>query len=125
WEDGGKSKYKKKGIVPASYFTSFISIGGYSLFLIAQEREISKSLDFTTMHLSNIFFLLQERKEHHIIGYTIQKHRSVGLGPLFIGQWNLYAQNPDSSSHLFGTAEGAGMTILTLLVGFHPQTQNL
>uniref|UniRef100_A0A7N2N6I6 Uncharacterized protein n=1 Tax=Quercus lobata TaxID=97700 RepID=A0A7N2N6I6_QUELO len=24
-----------------------------------------------------------------------------GLGPLFTGQWNLYAQNPDSGSHLF------------------------
>ncbi|CAN6483144.1 unnamed protein product [Victoria cruziana] len=34
------------------------------------------------------------------------------LGPLFIGQWNLYGQ-------------GAGTAILTLLEGFHPQTQNL
>ncbi|KAG9438620.1 hypothetical protein H6P81_021443 [Aristolochia fimbriata] len=48
-----------------------------------------------------------------------------GLGPLFTGQWNLYAQNPDSSSHLFGTSEGAGTSILTLLGGFHPQTQSL
>ncbi|XP_059294473.1 photosystem I P700 chlorophyll a apoprotein A2-like [Lycium ferocissimum] len=48
-----------------------------------------------------------------------------GLGPLFTGQWNLYAQNPDSSSHLFGTAQGAGTAILTLLGGFHPQTQSL
>ncbi|WMV55036.1 hypothetical protein MTR67_048421 [Solanum verrucosum] len=48
-----------------------------------------------------------------------------GLGPLFTGQWNLYAQNPDSSSHLFGTTEGAGTAILTLLGGFHPQTQSL
>ncbi|KAH0660584.1 hypothetical protein KY289_029332 [Solanum tuberosum] len=48
-----------------------------------------------------------------------------GLGPLFTGQWNLYAQNPDSSSHLFGTAEGARTAILTLLGGFHPQTQSL
>lgn len=38
-----------------------------------------------------------------------------GLGPLFTGQWNLYAQNPDSSSHLFGTSQGAGTAILTLL----------
>ena len=37
-----------------------------------------------------------------------------GLGPLFTGQWNLYAQNPDSSSHLFGTSQGAGTAILTL-----------
>ncbi|RZC93088.1 hypothetical protein C5167_007816 [Papaver somniferum] len=48
-----------------------------------------------------------------------------GLGPLFTGQWNLYAQNPDSDSHLFGTAQGAGTSILTLLGGFHPQTQSL
>ncbi|KAL0294258.1 UNVERIFIED_CONTAM: Photosystem I chlorophyll a apoprotein A1 [Sesamum calycinum] len=40
-------------------------------------------------------------------------------------QWNLYAQNPDSSSHLFGTSQGAGTAILTLLGGFHPQTQSL
>ncbi|KAL2922671.1 hypothetical protein RDABS01_014162 [Bienertia sinuspersici] len=48
-----------------------------------------------------------------------------GLGPLFTGQWNLYAQNPDSSSHLFGTSQGVGTAILTLLGGFHPQTQCL
>jgi photosystem I P700 chlorophyll a apoprotein A2 len=35
------------------------------------------------------------------------------LGPLFTGQWNLYAQNPDSSSHLFGTSQGSGTAILT------------
>ena len=46
-----------------------------------------------------------------------------GLEPLLTGQWNLYAQNPDSSSHLFGTSQGAGTAILTLLGGFHPQTQ--
>ncbi|KAK5842258.1 hypothetical protein PVK06_004594 [Gossypium arboreum] len=39
--------------------------------------------------------------------------------------WNLYAQNPDSSSHLFGTSQGSGTAILTLLGGFHPQTQSL
>ncbi|KAK9080980.1 hypothetical protein Scep_031013 [Stephania cephalantha] len=48
-----------------------------------------------------------------------------GLGPLFTGQWNLYAQNPDSGNHLFGTSQGAGTAILTLLGGFHPQTQSL
>ncbi|CAN0931253.1 Photosystem I P700 chlorophyll a apoprotein A2 [Linum grandiflorum] len=42
-----------------------------------------------------------------------------------MGQWNLYAENPDSSSHLFGTSRGAGTAILTLLGGFHPQTQSL
>ncbi|ERN04668.1 hypothetical protein AMTR_s00076p00111250 [Amborella trichopoda] len=48
-----------------------------------------------------------------------------GLGPLLTGQWNLYAQNPDSSGHLFGTSQGAGTAILTLLRRFHPQTQSL
>jgi photosystem I P700 chlorophyll a apoprotein A2 len=47
------------------------------------------------------------------------------LGPLLTGQWNLYAQNPDLSNHLFGTTQGAGTAILTLLGGFHPQTQSL
>ncbi|KAK9142414.1 hypothetical protein Syun_011814 [Stephania yunnanensis] len=41
------------------------------------------------------------------------------------GQWNLYAQNPDFENHLFGTSQGAGTAILTLLGGFHPQTQSL
>ncbi|KAF3665897.1 hypothetical protein FXO37_10842 [Capsicum annuum] len=48
-----------------------------------------------------------------------------GLGVPFTGQWNLYAQNHDPNSHLFGTAQGAGTAILTLLGGFHPQTQSL
>ncbi|CAN6483814.1 unnamed protein product [Victoria cruziana] len=48
-----------------------------------------------------------------------------GLEPLFTGQWNLYAQNSASSSHLFSTSQGARTAILTLLGGFHPQTQSL
>lgn len=44
---------------------------------------------------------------------------------LFTGQWNLYAQNLDSSSHLFGTSQVVGTTILTLLEGLYPQTQSL
>ncbi|MFQ6641358.1 hypothetical protein Gotur_014862, partial [Gossypium turneri] len=35
-----------------------------------------------------------------------------GLGPFFLGEWNLYAQNPDSSSHLFGISQGSRTTIL-------------
>lgn len=46
-----------------------------------------------------------------------------GLGPLFTGQWNLYALNPDSGSHLVGTSQGAGTAILTLLGG-SPQLSN-
>jgi photosystem I P700 chlorophyll a apoprotein A2 len=48
-----------------------------------------------------------------------------GLGPLLMGQWNLYAQNPYSSNHLFGTTQGVGTAILTLLGGFYQQTQSL
>nr|GEZ22906.1 photosystem I P700 apoprotein A2, chloroplastic [Tanacetum cinerariifolium] len=50
---------------------------------------------------------------------------SQGLDPLFTGEWNLYAQNPDSSGHSFGTSQGAGTAILTLLGRFHPQIQSL
>lgn len=49
----------------------------------------------------------------------------AGLGPFFTGQWGVYAQNPDTASHLFGTSEGAGTAILTFLGGFHPQTEAL
>ncbi|MEM0980045.1 MAG: photosystem I core protein PsaB [Cyanobacteria bacterium P01_H01_bin.58] len=49
----------------------------------------------------------------------------AGLMPFFTGNWGVYAQNPDTSSHVFGTAEGAGTAILTFLGGFHPQTEAL
>ncbi|KAL5646158.1 hypothetical protein ACJX0J_001773 [Zea mays] len=48
-----------------------------------------------------------------------------GLGPLLTGQWNLYAQNPDSSNHLFGTTQGAGTCHSDPSWGIHPQTQSL
>ena len=47
------------------------------------------------------------------------------LAPFFTGQWAVYAQNPDTAEHIFGTSEGAGTAILTFLGGFHPQTQSL
>ena len=49
----------------------------------------------------------------------------AGLGPFFTGNWGVYAQNPDTASHVFGTSEGAGTAILTFLGGFHPQTESL
>ena len=55
---------------------------------------------------------------------TVSPHPQ-GLGPFFAGQWNVYAQNADSSNHLFGTSQGSGTAILTFLGGFHPQTQSL
>jgi photosystem I P700 chlorophyll a apoprotein A2 len=48
-----------------------------------------------------------------------------GLRPFFSGNWSVYAQNPDSVNHIFGTNEGAGTAILTFLGGFHPQTESL
>jgi photosystem I P700 chlorophyll a apoprotein A2 len=48
-----------------------------------------------------------------------------GLRPFFSGNWSAYAQNPDSTNHIFGTNEGAGTAILTFLGGFHPQTESL
>ena len=49
----------------------------------------------------------------------------AGLGPFFSGNWGVYAQNPDTAGHVFGTGEGAGTAILTFLGGFHPQTEAL
>jgi len=49
----------------------------------------------------------------------------AGLAPFFSGNWAVYAENPDTAGHIFGTSEGAGTAILTFLGGFHPQTQSL
>ncbi len=49
----------------------------------------------------------------------------AGLGPFFSLNWGMYAQNPDTANHVFGTSEGAGTAILTFLGGFHPQTESL
>ncbi len=55
---------------------------------------------------------------------TTPPHQA-GLAPFFSGNWGVYAQNPDTASHVFGTSEGAGTAILTFLGGFHPQTESL
>jgi len=49
----------------------------------------------------------------------------AGLIPFFTGNWTVYAQNPDSVNHVYGTSQGAGTAILTFLGGFHPQSQSL
>ena len=49
----------------------------------------------------------------------------AGLRPFFTGNWTVYAENPDSAQHIYGTSEGAGTAILTFLGGFHPQSQAL
>ncbi|PHT44938.1 Photosystem I chlorophyll a apoprotein A2 [Capsicum baccatum] len=88
-------------------------------------------------HLSGLFGISSLAWTGHLVHVAIPASRGEyvhwnnfldvlphpqGLGPLFIGQWNFYAQNLDSCSHLFGTVQGAGTAILTLLGGFHPQT---
>ena len=88
-------------------------------------------------HLSGLFGVSSLAWTGHLVHVAIPGSRGEyvrwnnfldvlpGLEPLLTGQWNLYAQNPDSSSHLFGTSQGAGTAILTLLGGFHPQTKSL
>ncbi|MGL5808237.1 MAG: photosystem I core protein PsaB, partial [Xenococcaceae cyanobacterium] len=49
----------------------------------------------------------------------------AGLAPFFSGNWGVYADNPDTAGHVFGTSQGAGTAILTFLGGFHPQTESL
>ncbi|VXD24133.1 Photosystem I P700 chlorophyll a apoprotein A2 [Planktothrix serta PCC 8927] len=49
----------------------------------------------------------------------------AGLAPFFTGNWGVYAQSPDTASHVFGTSTGSGTAILTFLGGFHPQTESL
>jgi photosystem I P700 chlorophyll a apoprotein A2 len=49
----------------------------------------------------------------------------AGLAPFFTLNWGVYAENPDTAGHVFGTANGAGTAILTFLGGFHPQTESL
>ncbi|KAL4010005.1 hypothetical protein IC575_030748 [Cucumis melo] len=70
-------------------------------------------------HLSGLFGVSSLAWTGHLVHVAIPASRGR------ICQWNLYAQNPDSNNHLFGTSEGAGTAILTLLGGFHPQTQSL
>jgi len=41
----------------------------------------------------------------------------AGLTPFYTGNWTVYAENPDSASHVYGTSEGAGTAILTFLGG--------
>ena len=55
---------------------------------------------------------------------TVPPH-PAGLKPFFTGNWTVYAENPDSVNHVYGTSEGAGTAILTFLGGFHPQSQAL
>jgi photosystem I P700 chlorophyll a apoprotein A2 len=91
-------------------------------------------------HLSGLFGVSSLAWSGHLIHVAIPESRGqhirwdnflstaphpAGLGAFFSGNWAVYAQNPDSQSHIFGTSEGAGTAILTFLGGFHPETKSL
>jgi photosystem I P700 chlorophyll a apoprotein A2 len=91
-------------------------------------------------HLAGLFGLSALAWTGHLIHVAIPESRGqhvgwdnflftpphpAGLVPFFTGNWDVYAQNPDTAEHLFNTPTGAGTAILTFLGGFHPQSQSL
>mmetsp|Transcript_17597 Transcript_17597/g.44266 ORF Transcript_17597/g.44266 Transcript_17597/m.44266 type:complete len:732 (+) Transcript_17597:1363-3558(+) len=91
-------------------------------------------------HLSGLFGVSSLAWTGHLIHVAIPESRGQhirwdnftstlphpeGLTPFFTGNWSVYAENPDTAQHIFGTSEGAGTAILTFLGGFHPQTQSM
>jgi photosystem I P700 chlorophyll a apoprotein A2 len=78
-----------------------------------------------TGHLVHV--AIPESRGQHVgwDNFLSVKPHPAGLGPFFTGNWGVYAQNPDTASHVFGTSDGAGTAILTFLGGFHPQTESL
>jgi photosystem I P700 chlorophyll a apoprotein A2 len=91
-------------------------------------------------HLSGLFGLSSLAWTGHLVHVAIPESRGqhigwdnftgilphpAGLQPFFTGNWSVYADNPDTMNHIFGTAEGSGTAILTFLGGFHPQSQSL
>ncbi|MDZ7956609.1 MAG: photosystem I core protein PsaB [Aulosira sp. DedQUE10] len=91
-------------------------------------------------HLAGLFGVSSLAWAGHLIHVAIPESRGqhvgwdnflttaphpAGLQPFFTGNWGVYAQNPDTAGHLFGTSQGAGTAILTFLGGFHPQTESL
>ncbi|MCT7960966.1 photosystem I core protein PsaB [Laspinema sp. D1] len=91
-------------------------------------------------HLAGLFGVSSLAWTGHLVHVAIPESRGVhvgwdnflsvkphpaGLAPFFTGNWGVYAQNPDTANHVFGTAQGSGSAILTFLGGFHPQTESL
>jgi len=87
-------------------------------------------------HLSGLFGVSSLAWAGHLIHVAIPASRGqvvsldhlplphpAGLTPFLTFNWGIYAENPDSPTHVFATTEGAGTAILTFLGGFHPQTQ--
>jgi photosystem I P700 chlorophyll a apoprotein A2 len=91
-------------------------------------------------HLAGLFGVSSLAWTGHLVHVAIPESRGVhvgwdnflttlphpaGLTPFFTGNWGVYAANPDTAKHMFGTSQGAGTAILTFLGGFHPQTESL
>ena len=91
-------------------------------------------------HLAGLFGVSSLAWAGHLIHVAIPESRGqhirwnnflstpphpAGLEPFFTANWGVYAQNPDTVNHAFGTADGSGTAILTFLGGFHPQTESL
>jgi len=91
-------------------------------------------------HLSGLFGVSSLAWTGHLVHVAIPESRGISIGwdnfmttlphpeglvPFFSGDWGVYALNPDTNQHIFGTNSGAGTAILTFLGGFHPQTQSL
>lgn len=49
----------------------------------------------------------------------------AGLKPLLSGDFLVYANNPDTQQHIFGTTQDAGIALLTFLGSINKQTQAL
>nr|YP_009294008.1 photosystem I P700 chlorophyll a apoprotein A2 [Hildenbrandia rubra]AOM67250.1 photosystem I P700 chlorophyll a apoprotein A2 [Hildenbrandia rubra] len=91
-------------------------------------------------HLSGLFGLSSLAWTGHLVHVAIPESRGQhirwsnftsslphpdGLYPFFTGNWSVYASNPDTQGHTFGTSDKAGSAILTFLGGFHPHSQSL
>ena len=91
-------------------------------------------------HLSGLFGVSSLAWTGHLVHVAIPESRGQhirwdnflsslphpqGLSPFFSGNWSVYASQPDSLSHVFGTSENSGTAILTFLGGLNPQTKSL
>lgn len=89
-------------------------------------------------HLSGLFGFSSIAWTGHLVHVAIPASRGIrvgwdnllmtlphpeGLNPFFSGNWGIYAQNTDTSEHIFNSGKGSGTAILTFIGGFHPQTQ--
>ena len=81
-------------------------------------------------HLSGLMGVSSLAWTGHIVHVAIPASRGVhvgwdnflttpphpaGLTPFYTGNWTVYAENPDTAGHIYGTSEGAGTAILTFL----------